>query len=285
MDKTVIYYFSGTGNSLVVASDIAEKMDGELIPIHSVVNEDKITPDEDIIGIVFPVYYLGTVNIPLIVQRFVLKLHNIDTKYIFAACTYGGGSGSTLKIMDEMLAKRGGRLAAGFGIQMPQNAFKKPFENKKKLYDNWKNKKLDFIYNYIKEKNRGHIDNDGLLTSLVINSLCMMMKLDILKPFFINPMKNTARVPEELNCTMDELIPYMDRSYQTDENCIGCSTCFKICPVCNIKMVDSKPVWLNHCENCLACIKWCQQKAIHGYGELPRSYHHPDIGILDMMRK
>jgi hypothetical protein len=35
----------------------------------------------------------------------------------------------------------------------------------------------------------------------------------------------------------------------------------------------------------LACIKWCPQKAIHGYGELPKGYHHPDIKISDMLRQ
>ncbi|MGZ7070620.1 MAG: 4Fe-4S dicluster domain-containing protein, partial [Methanobacterium sp.] len=68
-------------------------------------------------------------------------------------------------------------------------------------------------------------------------------------------------------------------------NCKGCSTCSKVCPVRNIKMVDDNPVWKHHCENCLACIKWCPQNAIHGYGELPRGYHHPDVRISDMLKQ
>ena len=77
----------------------------------------------------------------------------------------------------------------------------------------------------------------------------------------------------------------MDKSYHTDENCVVCCTCTKICPVHNIKMVDDKPVWQHHCQNCLACIKWCPKKAIHGYGELPRGYHHPDVEISDMFQR
>ncbi|BDZ67069.1 hypothetical protein [Methanobacterium ferruginis] len=50
---TEIYYFSGTGNSLAVARDIARKMDGKLIPIASVVNSGPIVTDTDVIGIVF----------------------------------------------------------------------------------------------------------------------------------------------------------------------------------------------------------------------------------------
>ncbi len=285
MDKTEIYYFSGTGNSLVVAKDIAEKMKGNLIFIPSLMDKERIKTNADIIGIVFPVYYLGTVNIPLIVQQFVMKLDEISTKYIFAVCTYGGGSGSTLTMLDEMIRARGGRLASGFGVQMPQNAFKKPFENKTKLYNNWKEEKLAFIYEKVKAKKKGRFDTDGLFIGPVVTVIEMIMKIDFLKPFFINSMKDTAKVSKDSNLTMDELIPLMDRSYSTDENCTGCSTCSKVCPVNNIEMVEDKPRWQHHCENCLACIKWCPQKAIHGYGELPEGYHHPDVKISDMLRK
>lgn len=281
---TDIYYFSGTGNSLVVARDIAEKMEGNLISIPSVIDKERITTDADIIGIVFPVYYLGTVNIPLVVQRFVMKLDMISTKYIFAVCTYGGGSGSTLSLLDEMIQARGGHLSAGFGVQMPQNAFRKPFENKEKLYNNWKDKKLDFIIEKVKVKKEGRFDTDGLFIGLVVNVIEKIMKLEFLKPVFINPMKSTAKVSKDSDLTMSELIPIMDRSYHADENCTACSTCSKICPVRNVEMVDNHPVWQHHCENCLACIKWCPQKAIHGYGELPEGYHHPDVRISDMLR-
>jgi len=193
-----IYYFSGTGNSLVVARDIAEKMGGNLIAIPSLMDKKNITTDADMIGIVFPVYYLGTVNIPLVVQRFVMKLDEISTKYIFAVCTFGGGAGSTLTILDEQLKKRGGQLASGFGVQMPQNAFKKPFENKTKLYNNWKEKKLPFIYEHIKAKD-GWFDTDGLFIGLIVAVIERMMKVDFLNRSSLKSMKKTARLQEDSN--------------------------------------------------------------------------------------
>lgn len=283
MNKTEIYYFSGTGNSLVVARDLAERMEGNLISIPSMMDKKRIRTDADIIGIVFPVYYMGTVNIPLVVQRFVMKLDEISTKYIFAVCTYGGGSGPTLKILNKMIKGRGGHLASGFGVQMPQNAFRKPFENKTKLYNNWKEKKLDFIQGQVQEKNEGKFDRDGLFIRLFLNILSIMMNNNYLKPFFINPMKSTAKLSKDADLTMDEIIPLMDRSYHTDENCTGCQTCLNVCKVHNIKIIDNKPEWQHHCENCLACIKWCPQQAIHGYGELPKRYHHPEVKISDMI--
>lgn len=282
--STEIYYFSGTGNSLVVARDISKKMEGNLIAISSI-DEDIVTTDADVIGIVFPVYYTGLVNIPLIIQRFVMKLDKISTKYIFAICTYGGGFGSTLNMLDEMVRKRGGRLASGFGVQMPQNAFKKPFENKTNIYNKWKNKKLLSIYEYVSAKNEGHFDTDGFLKGLAVNILGKMANSALFKPIFYKPMNSAAGISIESDFTIEEIMPLMDNSFHTDKNCRGCGRCMKVCPVQNIEMFHEKPAWQHHCENCLACIKWCPRQAIHGYGELPEGYHHPEVKISDMVRE
>ena len=282
-----VYYFSGTGNSLAVARDIAVKINGDLIPIASVVDQESIRTDAEMVGIVFPVYYVGLRNLPLIVQRFAMKLENIDAKYIFAVCTYGGGSGPTLKLLDGILRSRGGRLAAGFGVQMPQNAFDKPFENREKLVTAWKRKKLEAICEHVNAKRPGRLDTDGPVSRLVITFLVSIMGISLFRPFFIRPIYRSAGCPADLNLPFAEVMPLLDRSYHVDGNCSGCGICTKVCPVHNIKMVDGKPAWQHHCENCLACINWCPQKAIHGYAELPnrRRYHHPGVKLADMTRQ
>ncbi len=280
--STEIYYFSGTGNSLAVAREIAEKTNGELVSIPTVIDKEYINIEADVIGIIFPVYYLGLINIPLIVQRFVMKLENIDKNYIFAVCTYGGGSGSTLQILDKMIKSRGGRLSSGFGVHMPQNSFVKPFENREKLYEEWKKKQLTTICESIKAKQERKLDTDGIIIKPVVNIIEWVMKSDILKPLFLKSMYKAAGFQKNPNLPFKEVISLMDNSFNADENCTGCNTCAKVCPVHNIKIVDDKPVWHHHCENCLACIKWCPQNAIHGFGELPKSYHHPDVKISDM---
>ena len=52
---TEIYYFSGTGNSLVVAKDVAEKNNGKLVSIPSLMNKKSIKTEADVIGFVFPI--------------------------------------------------------------------------------------------------------------------------------------------------------------------------------------------------------------------------------------
>ena len=85
-----IYYFTGTGNSLAVAKMIAERTGAKLIPIAAVMDRKAIESAAEAVGIVFPVYYAtNETGIPIIVKRFVAKLTDIGSKYLFAVCTSG----------------------------------------------------------------------------------------------------------------------------------------------------------------------------------------------------
>ena len=75
--KTTIYYFSGTGNSLKVAKDLAGKLkDTELIPIAKIWKEESILPHSNRIGFIFPLYFYGC---PSIVLDFLKKIE-LSTK-------------------------------------------------------------------------------------------------------------------------------------------------------------------------------------------------------------
>jgi Pyruvate/2-oxoacid:ferredoxin oxidoreductase delta subunit len=125
------------------------------------------------------------------------------------------------------------------------------------------------------------------LSKLVIALLVGLMNVPVLRPVFIKKIYQSAGCQQNLSLPFTEVMPGIDRSYHADENCAGCGFCVKVCPVQNIEMADKKPTWLHRCENCLACINWCPQKAIHGYAELPNNtrYHHPDVRWSDVARR
>jgi flavodoxin len=118
--KSEIYYFSGTGNSLFVARQLAKEIDAKVTPIPSIFGKDNLDIESDVLGIIFPCYYasLGESGIPFIVQEFVRKLKNARRKYIFAVCTHGGFPSSTIDNLSRLLKSQGASLSAGFDVRM-----------------------------------------------------------------------------------------------------------------------------------------------------------------------
>ena len=87
--KSIIYYFSGTGNSLDVARKIgaAGNPQAELISVAQRYNDAVIKTDAEVIGFVFPIY-MG--DAPWVVKEFVKKLQFSANPYIYAVATCNG---------------------------------------------------------------------------------------------------------------------------------------------------------------------------------------------------
>ena len=270
-----IYYFSGTGNSLFVAKDIAEKTGASLIPIASIIDRKNIKTDADVIGIVFPNHYGEP---PMIVEQFARKLEGISDKYIFAVCTYGGAADASLRMLKRMIHSSGGALSAAYGVHMPQNSFLKPNEDHQKLYMEWK-RKLELIVKNMNIKAKGMFYSNVWLELILIPIHAIFIR-PICKKHF----KKISNLPSDF--TYEEHKHAMDKNFNTNKSCNGCGICSKVCPVGNIVINDNKPVWLNHCEHCLACYNWCPNKAIQG-GITPKDYYyrHPEIKISEIIKQ
>jgi len=270
-----IFYFTGTGNSLALAKDISEKTEGTLTPIASLLDKSIVTTEAEVIGIIFPVYYGEP---PMIVKEFVKKLSNLKNKYVFAVCSYGGAASASFKVLRNIIHSKGGKLSAIYGIHMPQNAFYKRNENHQKIYAAWK-KKLEFIVNNTKKKAKASYYSNFLIELLFIP----------LHPFLIKPVCQRS-FAKQLNMPPDSkfdlLVRRMDEGFRINETCNGCGICSRVCPVGNIKISNEKPVWQNHCENCLACYNWCPNKAIQG-GITSKDYFykHPEIKIVEILNQ
>ena len=259
---TEIYYFSGTGNSLVVARDIAERIGGRLTAIPSLPADGRVEPSADRMGIVFPAYYM---RLPGIVERFVSRCERIEDKYLFAVATVGGISGDVLERLSSALEKRGGRLAAGFVVRMPPNYIHEgnalPAFIERRILGKWA-KRADGIAAAIRNEERG-----------------LQRRFNPIATFLFS-----GQI--ERSYAAGELRPESDVNFRTDGRCRACGTCAKVCPVENIEMVDG-PVWKRRCEKCLACIQWCPVEAIQ-YGDVTkkrRRYHHPSVKVADMIKR
>ena len=273
---TEIYYFSGTGNSLVVARDIAKKINGKLIAISSVIKEESVEPEADVIGIIFPVYYAtNDCGIPLIIARFVKKLKSLRSKYIFAVCTHGGMPGTTIENLRNAIEARGGKLAAGFAVRMSN---KKISERKQQKILANRKKKVEVICQYVNTREKGKYETRGLLRKILLAPLRALEK-----PIFNHRYRRLSNTSRK---SFSELLPLADKSFQTNEKCTECGICARICPVNNIEIVEGRPIWLHHCETCYGCYGWCPNNAITGdivaYNEW---YHNPEVSLSDMLKQ
>jgi ferredoxin/flavodoxin len=280
-----IYYFSGTGNSLFVAKEIALRTNGRLLSIPTSDKEEKIHLKSDSIGIVFPCYLAQLYGIPLVVERFIKKLENLESKYIFAVCTCGGytivDSLPTLKRLASLIKTVGGNLSAEFSVRMPMNNLNYFFfqtHDHNKMFRDSEAKILEISERIMAGKRNSHYSVETLF-NVIMTPLYL-----ILRNFYIKDLRHKAKVTETSTKQFRILIPMTDKSISVNEKCGGCSTCAKVCPVQNIMMVNNRPVWQNRCEMCMACVAWCPKGAIHHWNiEAGKKYHHPQVSLKDML--
>jgi ferredoxin len=276
---TVIYFFSGTGNSLFVARQLAKRLDAKLVSIPAVMGQDAIEPDADAVGIVFPVYYAtnDAGGIPLIVTRFINKLSALQTKYLFTVCTHGGNPGTTVENLKKALALRGGKLAGGFTVKMSNHTLS---PEKQQHETTLQQEKLDTVAKYVAAKKIGKYETRGRLGKLAAAPALHLL----IKPIFSKRFRGLSGIKQ--NVPFLELVPSADRGFQVNQSCNGCGLCTKVCPVSNIQLFEGKPVWLHHCETCFTCYTWCPQNAIGGpTAEYNERYHHPEVKLSDVLEK
>ncbi|MEQ8154513.1 MAG: EFR1 family ferrodoxin [Clostridiaceae bacterium] len=291
--SAIVYYFSGTGNSLIVAKDIATGINADLVTISDREKNERICIDKNIIGIVFPVYHQG---IPPIVKRFVCNLEGLSEKYIFGVCTYGDSPGITLEYLDQCIKSKGGRLSAGYAVRMPYNyltpsfTFKDFFksfslreitlEAQQAMFQNWE-MKLKTILQEIKSERSAKLETKAKLIEKLVDLFNLRNTLQKKAWLKISGLEGNKDV------SFEESIQVMDNGFWYDNNCNGCGTCSKVCPVNNIKIVERRPVWQHCCEQCFACLQWCPMSAIQfREGTLnSKRYHHPNVKLLDILSK
>lgn len=256
----MIFYFSGTGNSLYAAKNIASYNKESIISISEIVNTQE--PDfkfqlkeSEIIGFVFPVYAWGP---PEMVLKFIdkLVLENFNDNYIFAVATCGENIGNTMKLLDKRLKNKNIKLSSGFSVKMPNNYIimgdvDSRDEEGEKLAE--AEKSFAGINKIIEQRQKDVFKlRKGFLATALTG--------------IVNPMFNKhAMEPGK---------------FFADDSCTGCRICETVCNCKTIK-VDKKPVWGSKCSQCLACIHYCPERAIqYGIGTRKKGrYTNPNVKI------
>lgn len=272
MEK-IIYYFSGTGNSLRTARIIAGELGGA--KLFSMGNDPQAVPGTraEVIGFVCPVYEW---DVPKTVKAFVERLAVNPNAYVFMVATYIAIHGRCFETIDGLLREKGSQLHYGKALRCvaSQCTAYQPFPPARLMVP-------------LSEKGARKIGRE--VSSKKLRKYPAMSPVS--RRLYAKMMLPFLNVQQEY-----------DKGFYPSDACTGCQTCRKVCPCGNITFSEKRPVWNHACIGCNACVVYCPTKAIQfktpeayarlnnvitrrlGLPEKRIRYHNPYITALDLMK-
>lgn len=232
--KRIVFYFTGTGNSLYIARQLAEE-NTELLSIPQMVKQGKYEFEADEIGIVYPIY--GHMP-PNMVRRFIQKA-NLKADYLFAVLTYGNRKCNAVEIWDEVSRQAGKRFDYIGTIIMVDNWLPN--------FDMNEQMKID-----------KHIPENLQKITADING----------GRHWHEPVTEEERQQHQGFMQRSGLDPEVgfliksEKSFTVTDACIDCGICTYVCPRGNYELTSRGAKMSGDCEFCFACIQNCPQKAI-----------------------
>ena len=232
----MIYYFSGTGNSRHVAEVLGEKLGMSVVDLGERIrrgNMDDISDDTMIV--VTPTYCY---RMPRIVEDYVSGLR-ISAKSVYYVLTCGGSMGNAAHYAEALSKSIGVPYGDTFSVVMPENyiaMFKTPGVEESRTIIQKAEGKIDAIARAVEKGERKKVHprwSDRLISA--VNGIYYSLFVKA-KPFYAK------------------------------DNCIGCGECAKRCVLANVVMEEGRPIWLDRCTHCMACINYCPVEAVE-YGK------------------
>lgn len=264
----MVFYFSGTGNSLWIAQELGKAFDEPLISIASELKKKEIVLSynlraEERIIFVYPVHSWGPA---LLVSEFISRLHLADysTHAVYSVSTCGDECGYTGDMIRSLLKQKAITLTAAYSVLMPNNYVLLPgFDVDTKEVEQAKLQEAPAQLQQIIR----HIETASGNDTIYKRGSLPFIKSRLIYPLF----KRFAVKSNEF--------------YATDA-CIACGICAQVCPTATITLSASgHPQWAKDtCVQCVACIHYCPERAIE-YGKVSQKkgrYHHPEISARNI---
>ena len=226
----IFYYFTGTGNTLHAAREMAEMLgETQLKRITADIKTETLSNYERI-GIFTPTYN-GCA--PVIVQDFVRKMIIGNDTYVFTVVTCGGAQIATHSELRRILKKKKIRTAASFTFYYPSN------------------NQTRYAPVSTASAERSNAANEKHLRKAVEVVRTEGKTISLSKPVSGLMLQSIS----------DKIIPpESDIKFSASDACVGCGICARVCPAANIEIKSGHPVWKHNCTRCTACLQLCPQR-------------------------
>ena len=253
MDKNVIFCYSGTGNCLDLAKNIAHGIGGaDIIMMRS---EPAITDVSEAkrVGFVFPCYGGGA---PEDVLKYAKMIKISPDAYTFAVSQSAAYMGTGLYNLNKIVPLKYWQAVTHqcsciwlfpHDLMMPRMSAEKAQARSEKLA---KNISLDIL--------------SGTVTHF-------------------KPPKRRLNAVE--NKGWPTIAKKKAAEFAVSDACIGCGQCVRLCPRQNITLENGRARIGTNCAQCLGCLQFCPQEAI-SIGKITEKrehYHNPNVRAADLM--
>lgn len=252
-----LFYFSGTGNTKIVANKISADLGILINNIEDDFDFSNLLDNMNTIIIMYPVYYSTP---PIIVRDFINKYkRNLENKNIMSIVSQMCFSGDGAFVLSQYLPSSSSVIYSRH-INMPSNISNIPilpyFEN---LFANYKIK-------YALKK-ASKISREIRENKLTIQG----------KTKFSSKLGLSQRV--------GGLAKEKDKRFYVwiEDNCIGCGLCKEICPSNNFEIKNKKAVAKGQCIFCTRCENKCPNKSIRVFinRKVKHQYRAPEKFLIN----
>jgi ferredoxin len=233
----MIYYFTGTGNSLYAARRIASVTGDGIVSVNEALRHGGSGSYRSQRPYVFvcPTYAW---RMPRVMERFILDSTFEGHTDAYFVLTCGDETGNAARYAEKLCDAKGWRFMGLGGVVMPENYIA--------LFDVPQKAEADAIIKAAEPRILEIAEHIKAGEALPAEKLTFLGR-------FYSTVVNPLFYPFAVSA----------KGFHVTDACTGCGRCASLCPLSNVRLDENRrPVWGRQCTHCMACIAACPVIAV-----------------------